>query len=199
MNIIDIQAKGNVLRFYLGENGTQTGDDWNDVPYEHNAGKVYDEFIQDTYDIVLPFEFEVQEACSNFLNSPYCYNNFKEKNVAKYYIYNKNKHEKDSILYAPLFGENIDYVISTIGRLKIMARLVIIMQLFPKAGLKELDQLLTKLSKNNDSDKLNSIALYYALIDVYKKEIKEGDSMCDFITRKFGKDIAEQVARLCGI
>ena len=39
--IIDFERKGNVVRFYLGKNGEQWGDDWDDAPYEHNAGKVY--------------------------------------------------------------------------------------------------------------------------------------------------------------
>ena len=48
------------------------GDDWNDVPYEHNAGEPYADkeqsieiisFYSDLYDISLP--------CGNFINSPY--------------------------------------------------------------------------------------------------------------------------------
>ena len=47
MKIIDFDKKGNVVRFYLGKDDLNDywGDDWNDVPYEHNAGTVYDEFI----------------------------------------------------------------------------------------------------------------------------------------------------------
>lgn len=30
MQIIDIERKGNVVRYYLGENGTQWGDDWDE-------------------------------------------------------------------------------------------------------------------------------------------------------------------------
>lgn len=42
MQIIDMEKKGNVVRFYLGENGKQWGDDWNDAPYDCNAGTVYE-------------------------------------------------------------------------------------------------------------------------------------------------------------
>ena len=76
MKIIDFEKKGNVVRFYLGEQTenwgwtnpeykdytgkTPTwlkpsdryyGDDWDDKPYEHNAGTVYGEFIKGYKDI----------------------------------------------------------------------------------------------------------------------------------------------------
>lgn len=54
--IIDFAVKGNAIRFYLGKNGEQWGDDWDDVPYEHNAGTVYDEYVQGTQDIFAPFD-----------------------------------------------------------------------------------------------------------------------------------------------
>lgn len=45
MKIIDFERKGNLVRFYLGDDDLEEwyGDDWNDTPYEHNAGQVYDE------------------------------------------------------------------------------------------------------------------------------------------------------------
>jgi len=54
--IIDWERKGNLVKFYLGKNGEQWGDDWDDVPWEHNAGRVYDEYIEGY--IVIPFAFE---------------------------------------------------------------------------------------------------------------------------------------------
>ena len=44
MKIIDYAVKGNVVRFFLGEDDCTDywGDDWNDAPYEHNSGAVYD-------------------------------------------------------------------------------------------------------------------------------------------------------------
>lgn len=97
MQIIDFERKGNVIRFYLGEK-TQDwgwtnpdykdytgktpdwlrpsdiyyGDDWNDRPYEHNAGQVYDEFIKGYFDITVPFDDLVLEPCTDQLNSEYC-------------------------------------------------------------------------------------------------------------------------------
>lgn len=63
MKIIDFKKKGNVVRFYLGKDDLEdwNGDDWDDRPYEHNAGQVYDEYISGHCDVVFPFEFEVLE------------------------------------------------------------------------------------------------------------------------------------------
>ena len=47
MKIIDFEKKGNQVKFYVGSDGLKTwwGDDWNDRPYEHNAGTVYSQFV----------------------------------------------------------------------------------------------------------------------------------------------------------
>lgn len=71
IQIIDWEGKGNVIRFYLGEDGGQWGDDWDKKPYEHNAGRVYDEYIKGHKDIIIPFEQFVFEPCTGHLNSPY--------------------------------------------------------------------------------------------------------------------------------
>lgn len=81
MKIIDIDSKGNAIRFYLGEktdengwlntnvtkerpdldwsvykNKDYFGDDWDDAPYEHNAGRVYNEYIKDYADVAFDFD-----------------------------------------------------------------------------------------------------------------------------------------------
>lgn len=85
MKIIDFKKKGNVVRFYLGEKtpdwgwvnpdyikGGKTpdwlkpedgywGDDWDDRPYEHNAGQVYEEFIKGYKDVAFDFDDFVLE------------------------------------------------------------------------------------------------------------------------------------------
>lgn len=65
MKIIDFEKKGNVVRFYLGADDCEdyNGDDWNDAPYECNAGRVYDEFIVAHADVAFPFEWAVCEPC----------------------------------------------------------------------------------------------------------------------------------------
>ena len=79
--IIDWDAKGNVVRFYLGKNGKQHGDDWNDRPYECNAGTVYPEFIENSRDIAFPFDDVLIFAADGYFNSPYCKDDFKNRTV----------------------------------------------------------------------------------------------------------------------
>lgn len=74
MKIIDFEKKGNVVRFYLGadDNEDYTGDDWDDTPYEDNAGRVYEEHIVGHRDIVFPFDFAVLEPADiKWLSSSY--------------------------------------------------------------------------------------------------------------------------------
>ena len=59
--IIDVRCKGNVVHFYLGKNGTQTGEDWDHADYDEYAGLVRDEYIQATVDMYAPFGSYVLE------------------------------------------------------------------------------------------------------------------------------------------
>lgn len=83
LEIIDWERKGNLIRLYLGKNGKQYGDDWNDAPYEHNAGKVYDEFIVAVKDITIPFEYIVLEPADEAtdFNSKYCKEDFRNRKL----------------------------------------------------------------------------------------------------------------------
>lgn len=69
--IIDFDRKGNVVLFYLGTNGDQWGDDFNDRPYEHNAGTVYDEFVSGTKEVYFAYGDVVREPCDGVTNSSY--------------------------------------------------------------------------------------------------------------------------------
>jgi hypothetical protein len=70
MQIIDFKRKGNVVRFYLGDATVHYwGDDWNDRPYEHNAGQVYEEFIKGYKDVAFDFDDLVLEPCCGTYNS----------------------------------------------------------------------------------------------------------------------------------
>lgn len=62
--VIDWEKKGNLVRFYLGKNGEQTGDDWNDAPWEDNGGTVYDRYVKGIIDICFPFDGETFEPIS---------------------------------------------------------------------------------------------------------------------------------------
>ena len=84
--IIDFERKGNVVRFYLGAVNLLDwyGDDWNDYPYEHNAGTVYAEFISGFLDVDYPFDclvLEPQDDWHNQGNSEWCKNDMKERKI----------------------------------------------------------------------------------------------------------------------
>ena len=72
MQIIDMERKGNLVRFYLGENGKQWGDDWDDAPYDCNAGTVYEEYVKAVKDVGFPFDSIVLEPCDGVSNCEYC-------------------------------------------------------------------------------------------------------------------------------
>ena len=77
MKILDFECFGNIVKLYLGETVDGIyGDDWNDTPYEHNAGTVYDKFYTDTVEIAFPLSTNVYEPCFGYDNSPYCKNDF---------------------------------------------------------------------------------------------------------------------------
>ena len=73
MKIIDFEKKGNVVRFYLGDDNCTDywGDDWDDIPYESNAGMVYQEYIKGYTDISFPFGSLVLEPCDDYDGSEY--------------------------------------------------------------------------------------------------------------------------------
>ena len=93
MKIIDFEKKGQTVRFYLGKDECidYHGDDWDDTPYEHNAGKVYDEYIEDYTDITFPFNYLVLEPCDNIANSPYCKDDMKMRKVPCIIVVPKEK------------------------------------------------------------------------------------------------------------
>ena len=77
MKILDFELFGNIVKLYLGETVEGIfGDDWNDIPYEHNAGTVYDKFYTDTVEIAFPLSTQVYEPCFGYDNSPYCKKDF---------------------------------------------------------------------------------------------------------------------------
>lgn len=80
--IIDFERKGNLIRFYLGENGKQWGDDWDDAPYEHNADRVYDEYVKGQKVIVFHFDDLVLEPCCGVSNSSYSKEDMINRRVA---------------------------------------------------------------------------------------------------------------------
>ena len=82
--IIDFDKKGNVVRFFLGKLNLDSyyGDDWDDRPYEHNAGQVYDKYVSDYIDVVFPYDYSVLEPQDDWRydgNSPFCKDDFVDR------------------------------------------------------------------------------------------------------------------------
>ena len=73
MKIIDFQKKGNVVRFLLGNDDLKDwwGDDWNDIPYEYNAGTVSPQFVAGYADVSFQFDCLVMEPRDGAWNSNY--------------------------------------------------------------------------------------------------------------------------------
>ena len=47
LKLIDFEKKCNQLRLFFGDDEKPWGDDWDDAPYQHNAGRVYEKFYYD--------------------------------------------------------------------------------------------------------------------------------------------------------
>lgn len=86
--IIDINQKGNLLTLKLGRNGNQWGDDWNDAPYNSNAGDVYDEYVRQTVDVVYNSAYTVvaYHEFNNFTNVSLSMLDFVNRQQPLFYI-----------------------------------------------------------------------------------------------------------------
>ena len=82
MKIIDFELLGNVVKFYLGKDDLQEfyGDDWDDAPYDCNAGEVYDEFVSGVREIAFPSNWVLLEPKDDSRyyreNCPFCKDDF---------------------------------------------------------------------------------------------------------------------------
>ena len=85
MKIIDIKKKGNVVRFILGKDELTDwcGDDWDDTPYEHNCGEVYEEYIAGYADVSFPYDYSICEPADDWRcdNTPYSRDDFRKRKV----------------------------------------------------------------------------------------------------------------------
>lgn len=82
--IIDFKIVGNnCVRFFLGKDNCNDywGDDWDDRPYEHNAGGVYDKFIVGTRDMYFDIDDKLIEPRCGTLNSVFSKEDMKDRKV----------------------------------------------------------------------------------------------------------------------
>lgn len=82
---------------------TQWGDDWDDTPYEHNAGTPYEHNDGKIYKIMFDGVFETPEG--THYNSPYSVQDINDKKVPwlKYADYFRLS-EKNEIVVSPLWA-----------------------------------------------------------------------------------------------
>ena len=98
--IIDFERKGNQVKFILGSTDLEKwyGDDWDDKPYEHNAGSVYDEFVLGEKIMTFDYYDAVLEPCSGTYNSPYSKDDMRSRRIPCIVVVNKEL-LKDHIAY----------------------------------------------------------------------------------------------------
>ena len=92
MKIIDFFKYGNTVKLYYGEDNCNDywGDDWDDAPYEHNAGEVYSEYVKGFAEFAFPLDFAILEPCNGFLNSPYSKEDMMNRKIPCITILNAN-------------------------------------------------------------------------------------------------------------
>ena len=86
MKIIEVEKRGNVIRFYCGKDDCDDywGDDWNDRPYEHNAERVYSEYIEEYIDVAVDMDYHVMEPADDWRynnNTPFSKEDMKKRTV----------------------------------------------------------------------------------------------------------------------
>ena len=84
MKIIDFEVNGNAIRFYLGADNCfdYLGDDWDDTPYEHNAGFAYERYCIGFADFYVDLDLDVFTPETDWhykFGSPFCKNDFKKR------------------------------------------------------------------------------------------------------------------------
>lgn len=100
--LIDVCIRGNGIRLYFGSAVEPiTGDDFDDVPYEHNAGIVYSEYVNFYMDALIPFNWQVTDPAGEldcYTNSQYCRNDFKTGEIPLFWT-TDNAGERDNVYF----------------------------------------------------------------------------------------------------
>ena len=115
--IVDLDIKGNTVRYYLSNDDQKIkeswGDDWDDRPYEHNAGCVYTRYVDVVVDVFYPYDMIVTEPSDDWhydCNSPFCKEDFKKRKAPRVCIlYPAQPWEREC--YSQIMGdENINRI-----------------------------------------------------------------------------------------
>lgn len=135
LEIIDFERKGNILYFALGKNGEQWGDDWDDAPYEYNAGQAYDEYIKGACTIAIDFKHDVYEPRDGAWNSQYSKEDMIQRRVPCIIVVpnavGKDSYHTDFIYWLGhdkaitiYFGDKITEIIDKLNRAKVLIPIV---------------------------------------------------------------------------
>lgn len=123
MKIIDFYLYGNIIKLYLGTDDLKDwwGDDWDDAPYEHNAGTVYSEYVSETVQVALPLQYTLWEPC-RFpwvgINSPYSKQDMINRKIPFLHVIRYVDSDVDRVSCAELyFGDNYDSTLSCLTSL----------------------------------------------------------------------------------
>ena len=124
LKVIDFERKGNVVRLYLGVGTDYWGDDWDDVPYECNAGTVYDKYVRGYVDVAFPFNMLVREPSDDWtVNSRWSKDDMKKRKVPCIVITDDNDSWDDNFSTAMAdessrkiyFGDTVESLMSCGG------------------------------------------------------------------------------------
>lgn len=79
----DLDGGSQFIRLYVGAPDLEKwwGDDWDDCPYEHNAGEVYLKFVTHVIDVALPASVVALEPATGELNSSWAKENMQNRMV----------------------------------------------------------------------------------------------------------------------
>ena len=107
--LIDCEIMGNAIRLYFGKNGDQWGDDWDDYPYEHNAGIVDQKYVEKIVDMLIDCDYWVLEPCDvgSEANSLYTRQDFRDKKVWAFMVQSTKDGKVGEKVY---FGDTLEDV-----------------------------------------------------------------------------------------
>ena len=101
--LIDACWQGNTLRLYFGSSVEEiTGDDFDDIPYESNAGIVYSEFVKCVLDVMIPFGFTICDPASElgcYENSTLSRNDFKNGDIPLFWITDDTMGDRNDLVF----------------------------------------------------------------------------------------------------
>lgn len=116
MKVIDFDKKGNVIKLYFGNDKDKEywGDDWDDKPYEHNAGEVYSEYVEDIKEYAFPFDYGVIQPADDWNyggNSPFSKEDMKKRKCPCLIISKPKEDWYFNYKYSELLGYEEDDVL----------------------------------------------------------------------------------------